>query len=159
MLCQSQVCTVVCDKLLRSCLTLYDPVDCSPPGLSVHGTLQARILGRVVMLFSRKSSWPRDQTHVTVSPASAGRFFTTSATWEAQFQVYNIVIQYFYALQNDHHNKSSYPLSLYKVIILLLAIFSMLDKPGCIEHQLALMSWFYRLKKNKKPKNAQCESY
>ena len=94
-----------------------------------------------------------------VSPASAGRFFTTSATWEAQFQVYNIVIQYFYALQNDHHNKSSYPLSLYKVIILLLAIFSMLDKPGCIEHQLALMSWFYRLKKNKKPKNAQCESY
>ena len=90
-----------------------------------------------------------------VSPASAGRFFTTSTTWEAQFQVYSIVIQYFYALQNDHHNKSSYPLSLYKVIILLLAIFSMLDKPGRIDHQLALMSWFYRLKKNKQ-KTQKC---
>lgn len=55
-------------------------------------------------------------------------------------------------LQNDHHNKSSYHLSLYKVIILLLAIFCMLDKPERTEHQLALMSWFYTLKNTKKPK-------
>ena len=31
-------------KLLQSCLTLYDPMDCGPPGFSVHGILQARIL-------------------------------------------------------------------------------------------------------------------
>ena len=62
-------------------------------------------------------------------------------------------------LQNDHHNKSSYHLSWYKVIILVLAIFSMLDKPERIERQLALMSWFYRLKNTKKKnKSAQCES-
>ena len=58
-------------------------------------------------------------------------------------------------LQNDHHNKSSYHLSLYKVIILLLAILSMLDNPERIEHQLALMSWFYRLKKTKQNKTKQ----
>ena len=34
----------LCAKLLESCLTLCDPIDCSPPGSSVHGTLQARIL-------------------------------------------------------------------------------------------------------------------
>ena len=39
-----------------SCLTLCDPVDCSPPGSSVHGVLQARILEWVAMLFSRGSS-------------------------------------------------------------------------------------------------------
>ena len=44
----------------QSCLTLCDPVDCSPPGSSVHGILQARILGWVAISFSRGSSQPRD---------------------------------------------------------------------------------------------------
>ena len=44
----------------QSCLTLYDPVDCSPPGSSVHGILQARILQWVAMPSSRESSQPRD---------------------------------------------------------------------------------------------------
>ena len=39
-----------------------DPVNCSPPGSSVHGILQARILEWVVISFSRESSPPRDQT-------------------------------------------------------------------------------------------------
>ena len=39
----------VCAKLLQSCPTLCDPVDCSPPGFSVHGILQARILEWVAM--------------------------------------------------------------------------------------------------------------
>ena len=34
----------VCATLLHSCLTLRDPVDCSTPGFSVHGFLQARVL-------------------------------------------------------------------------------------------------------------------
>ena len=46
-----------------SCLTLCDPVDCSPPGFSVHGTSQARILEWVAMPSSRESSPPRDQIH------------------------------------------------------------------------------------------------
>ena len=52
---------------------LCDPVDCSPPGSSVRGILQARMLEWVAMPFSRGSSWPRDQTWVS---CIAGRFFT-----------------------------------------------------------------------------------
>ena len=40
---------------------LYDPVDCSPPGSSIHGILQARLLEWVAIAFSRGSSWPRDE--------------------------------------------------------------------------------------------------
>ena len=60
--------------------TLHNPVDCSPPGSSVHGTFQARILKGVVVSFSRGSSWPRDWTQV---PHITGRFFTIWATREA----------------------------------------------------------------------------
>ena len=47
-------------QLLQSCLTLCYSMDCSPPGSSVHGTLQVRILEWVAMPFSRGSSSPRD---------------------------------------------------------------------------------------------------
>ena len=50
-------------------LTLCDPMDCSPPGSSVHGISQARILGWVVISFSRGSSRP-------ASLALADRFLT-----------------------------------------------------------------------------------
>ena len=46
----------MCVKLLQSCPTLYDPMDCSLPGFSVHGILQARILEWVAMPSSRGSS-------------------------------------------------------------------------------------------------------
>ena len=39
-------------KLLQSCPTLSDPMDCSPPGSSVHGTLQARVLEWGAIAFS-----------------------------------------------------------------------------------------------------------
>ena len=42
----------------QSCLTLFDPMDCSPSGSSIHGILQARILEWVAMPFSRGSSHP-----------------------------------------------------------------------------------------------------
>ena len=54
--------------------TLCDTMDCSPPGPCVHGILQARILEWVALSFSRESSRPRDQTHVS---CIAGGFFTT----------------------------------------------------------------------------------
>ena len=49
----------------HSCSTLWDPVDCSPSGSSVHGILQARILEWAALPSSRGSCRPRDQTHVS----------------------------------------------------------------------------------------------
>ena len=67
-----------------SCVWLCNPIDCSPPGSSVHGILQARILEWVSIPSSRWSSRPRDWTRVVslTSPALANRFFTTNSTWE-----------------------------------------------------------------------------
>ena len=55
-------------------------MDCSPPGSSVHGILQARILEWEAIPFSRGSSRPRDQIQSLMSPALAGGFFTTNTT-------------------------------------------------------------------------------
>ena len=63
----------------QSCPTLCDPMDCSPPGSSLHEIFQARILKWVAISFSRGSSQPRDQTWVS---CTAGRFFTDWATRE-----------------------------------------------------------------------------
>ena len=57
----------------QSCLILGDPMDCSPPGSSVHGILQARILEWVAFPFSKGFSQPRDQTQVS---CIGGRLFT-----------------------------------------------------------------------------------
>ena len=64
-------------SVTQSCPPLCDPMDCSPPGSSVHGILQARILEWVAIPFSRGSSWTRDWTWVSFI---AGRFFTTCTT-------------------------------------------------------------------------------
>ena len=62
---------------MQLCLTLCNPMDYSPPGSSVHGILQARILEWVAVPFSRGSSWPSDWTWVS---CITGRFFTIWAT-------------------------------------------------------------------------------
>ena len=67
--------------MAQLCQTLLDPMDCSLPGSSVHGVLQARILEWVATPFSSGSSGPGDQTQVSLI---AGRFFTIWATRGAQ---------------------------------------------------------------------------
>ena len=52
-------------KLLQSCPTLCDAMDYSPPGSSVHGFLQARILEWIALPSSRRSSQPKDRTHIS----------------------------------------------------------------------------------------------
>ena len=64
----------------QSCPTLCNPMDCSPPGSSVHGILQARILEWGAIPFSRGSSQPGDQTQVS---CIAGRLFTVQITRKA----------------------------------------------------------------------------
>ena len=72
----------------QSYLTLCDPMDCSPPGSSVQGILQARIL-QWVTIFSRGSSWLRHRSPASwVSCTGFGGFFTTSATWEGIYLNY-----------------------------------------------------------------------
>ena len=67
-------------EVSQSCPTLSDPMDCSLPGSSLHGILQARILKWVAISFSRLSSWPRDRTQVS---HVAGRRFNLWVTREA----------------------------------------------------------------------------
>ena len=73
----------ICPVFLRSVVevmvpqsypTLCDLMDCSPPGSSVHGLFQARILEWVAIHFSRGSSRPRNRTWVS---RIGGRFFTS----------------------------------------------------------------------------------
>ena len=69
-------------KSLQSHLTHYDPMDCSPPGFSVHGDSPGKNIG--VMLSSEGSSWPRDGSCMSYVSRLAGGFFIISTTWEAQ---------------------------------------------------------------------------
>ena len=73
----------VCVKLLHLCSTLCDPKDYSPPGSSIHGILQARILEWVAVPSPGDLPNPGIEPTSLTPSALAGRFFTTSATWEA----------------------------------------------------------------------------
>ena len=67
-------------EVAQSCPTLCDPVDCSLPGFSIYGILQARIMEWVTISFSRGSSPPRDRTQAS---CIGGRHFNLWATREA----------------------------------------------------------------------------
>ena len=68
-------------KGAQSCPDLCDLTGCSPPGSSVHGILQARVLEWVAMPFSRGAPQPRHRTWVS---CFAGRLFANWTTREAQ---------------------------------------------------------------------------
>ena len=86
-----------CVKLLQSCPTLCDPIDCSPPSFFVLGILQARKLQWVAMPSSKGSSQPRDLPYPGIKPSSlmslalAGRLHHW-ATREAQNSVLTHVL-------------------------------------------------------------------
>ena len=64
--------------LTQSCLTLYDPIDYSPPGSSVHGIFQTEYWSGLLFLSLEDLPDPGDQPISLASPALAGRFFTTA---------------------------------------------------------------------------------
>ena len=77
------MCVYICAcSVTQLCLTLCDPMDCSPPGSPVHGIFQARILEWVSVSFSRGSS--RDQTHIS---CIGRRILDYSATWKALLDI------------------------------------------------------------------------
>ena len=74
-------CCCCCSLGAKSCPPLCDPMDCSPPGSSVHGVSQARMLEQVAISFSKGPSQPRDRTQGLL----AGRVFTTEPlTWDVK---------------------------------------------------------------------------
>ena len=75
-------------EVAQSCLTLFDPMDWSLPGSSVHGIFQARVLEWVAMPSCRGSSWLRDRIQIS---HIAGGCFTIWATREAHEDVINTV--------------------------------------------------------------------
>ena len=68
-------------EFTQLCPTLFDPMDCSPPGSSIHTVFQATILEWVAVFFSRGSSRPRGRTQVS---GIVGRLFTLWATRKSQ---------------------------------------------------------------------------
>ena len=83
---QNPVCiNYLAHSVTQSCLTLCGPMDCSLPGFSVCGIFQARILEWLPLPTPGGLSNPGIKPKPFASPALAGRFFTTCATWEAPF--------------------------------------------------------------------------
>ena len=82
---------VVGGLVTKSYLTLFNMMDCSSPGSSVHGISQARILEWVAISSSKGASQPRDWTHICI----AGRFFTNWAIKEAIFKVSVYILERF----------------------------------------------------------------
>ena len=80
-------CMLLCARSLQLCPTLCDPMDYSPPGSSVHGIFQARILEWVAISSSRGSSQPGIKP---ASPALAGEFFTTEPLGKPLSKIYVI---------------------------------------------------------------------
>ena len=78
----------------QSCPTLWDPLDCSLPGSSIHGIFQARVLEWPAISLSRESSWPWYWTPVS---HSLGRRFTVWATREVQ------IVKDFLKVTKDSH--------------------------------------------------------
>ena len=90
-LCQSvlSVSSIVCVHTLSLplCPSLWDLLDCSPPGSSAHGILQAKVLEWVAISFSRGSSWPWSWTHVSYASCTGGQTLYHWATCIISYQL------------------------------------------------------------------------
>ena len=77
------ICHGVLCLVTKLCLTLCDPMDCSPPGSSVLGIFQARILEWVAISSSRGSPWAKNQTHVSFISCIGRWILHHCTTWDA----------------------------------------------------------------------------
>ena len=77
-----------CCLVAKSCLTLCGPMDSSPPGSSVHGISQTRILEGVAISFSMRSSRPRDRNYIScIDRWILYHWATREAHWILQWRV------------------------------------------------------------------------
>ena len=79
-------------EVARWCPTLCNPMHCSPPGSSVHGIFQAKILEWVVTFFSSRSSQPRDWTRVSRIVGRRFTIWTTREVLSSRVIVFNFVL-------------------------------------------------------------------
>ena len=85
------VCSCGCHGLVaKLCPMLWDPTDYSPPGSSVHGIFQARILEWVAISFTKGSSWSRDWILVS---CIASKFFTADLPGKPMYLFINILFK------------------------------------------------------------------
>ena len=104
---------IFCARSLQWCPTLCDPVDCGPPGSSIHGILQSRILEWVTMPFSRGSSQPRNQNQVSCTAAGSLLSEPPGKWW-----LYSLPLSAFPAfISTAHHIRSHYAVSLFVILI------------------------------------------
>ena len=80
--------TSVCAQSLSRVRLFETPMDCSPPGSSVHGILQARILEWVAISYPWGSSWPRDRTHISCVPCIGRQVLYHWVTGEGQASIH-----------------------------------------------------------------------
>ena len=121
-----------CAKSLQSCPTLCDSMDCSLPGSSVRGILQARTLEWVAMT-SRESSDPGIEPTSLSSPALAGGFFTTLPYGKPYF--HSLVGRYWFG-QTLH---SGFSVSWMNFLANL--IFELGCEGGCCKHSCQVIFW------------------
>ena len=84
-------------EVTQSCPALCDPMDYSPPGSSVLGIFQARVLEWIAISFFRGSSWSRDQTR---GSCIAGRHFTVWATGKAPVLILKLIYPVWYEVKS-----------------------------------------------------------
>ena len=83
--------THLCCVCAQSCLTLCDPTDCSPPGSFAHGSSRQEYWNELPFAILGDLLDPEIESVSLASPATAGRFFTTSATCEAPWHHLNLL--------------------------------------------------------------------
>ena len=96
---QIYICVFVC-LVTQLCPALCDPMDCGPPGFSVRGILQARILETlewVAISYSRGSSWLRNRTQVSCVSCIGRHILYHCAIWEVPYiRIYTLYIYIIY---------------------------------------------------------------
>ena len=91
---------ICCCLVTKLCLTLCDPMDCSSPGFSVHRICQTRILEWVALPSYRRSSWPRDRTHIFCVGRQILYHWATSEAWRLVLLI-NLYLAFFPSLSSQ----------------------------------------------------------
>ena len=120
-MCSSKNATLISDsillwiliiKLRQLCPTLPSPMDCSPPGYSIHGISQARISEWVVMLSSKGSSQPRNGTHISFISCIGRQVLYHQHHLESLKQTQVLLVNYFFlhcsSVITEHHALKEY---------------------------------------------------